>query len=240
MLLLKSTAASLALCFTGLSLKSSLGMGLGLAQVGEFAFVLVLLGVDSGLLAEEDYQRIVAIAVGSLVLTPALMKLGLRFVKLETEEDGSRDAYSQQSQAERAIVIGAGPIGHSIASQLELLGKEVCIVDLSPINLHPFAQQGFQTVAGNAAEENVLELAGAKGAKLIVVCVPDDGAATRIVKKARGLERDCNILVRCRYRSRIAKLKKVGANEVVAEENEAALALLGLLSKLEPDKLPDS
>jgi CPA2 family monovalent cation:H+ antiporter-2 len=52
----------------------------------------------------------------------------------------------QPDQTRRqAIVIGAGPIGRQAASWFETTGKNVCLVDLSPINLYPFAQQGFGT-----------------------------------------------------------------------------------------------
>ena len=229
MILLKGAAAAVALKLTGLPIRQSLGMGIGLAHVGEFAFVLVLLGVDSGVLSETDYQRVVAIAVGSLVLTPTLMKFGLRMQKSVEEEAPGKNVNPERLQEQQVIVIGAGPIGRSLGSQLEMLGNDVCIVDLSPINLHPFAQQGFRTVAGNATEESVLESSGVDVVGLIVVCVPDDDAATRVVKAVRRRNRNCRVVVRCRYQGNVSKLKKAGANDIVAEESEATTALLRLL-----------
>ena len=235
MIALKSVAAAVALKLTGLPSRSALGMGIGLAHVGECACVLVLLGVDSGVLTETDYQRVVAIAVGSLVLTPTLMKFGLRLVHADAEEE-ERSAYGSQHDKEKhqAVVIGAGPIGRSIGSQLETNGYDVCMVDLSPINLHSFAQQGIRTVAGDATDETVLQRADLADVELIVVCVPDDGAATRVVKAARRLNRDCRVIVRCRYQSNLRKLKNAGATAVVAEESEAAIALIRLLKQSKP------
>ncbi|MEZ6077208.1 MAG: cation:proton antiporter [Pirellulaceae bacterium] len=83
---IKTLAATIALRATGLSVRRSFGMGIGLAHIGEFAFVLVLLGMQAGVLTEADYQRVVAIAVGSLVMTPPLMKAGLRLVQSEGEQ----------------------------------------------------------------------------------------------------------------------------------------------------------
>ena len=231
MILLKGVAATVALKLTGLPARTALGMGIGLAHVGEFAFVLALLGVDAGVLSEDDYQRVVAIAVGSLVLTPTLMKTGLRMLQMNSDEASGEHLSEPNSIKHHAVVVGAGPIGRSIASQLETFGHEVCVVDLSPINLHSFAQQGFQTVAGNATEASVLERSGVGGGELVVVCVPDDGSATRIVKAVRRLNRNCRILVRCRYQSNIKKLQKAGATDIVAEESEAALALMRLLER---------
>ena len=151
MILLKALAAAVALRLTGLPTRTSIGMGIGLAHVGEFAFVLVLLGVDSGVLTEIDYQRVVAIAVGSLVLTPALMKAGLRLIRLDAVEfESPTDRRTHLTGRQQAVVIGAGPIGCALASQLETSGMDVCLIDLSPINLHAFAQEGFRTVSGDA------------------------------------------------------------------------------------------
>ena len=235
MILLKGVAATVALKLTGLPARNALGMGIGLAHVGEFAFVLVLLGVDSAVLSEADYQRVVAIAVGSLVLTPTLMKFGLRLLQSDSDTESSKSVGRRRSDKHQAIVIGAGPIGRSIGSQLETFGHDVCIVDLSPINLHSFAQHGFRTVAGDASDATVLERAGVDGGETVVVCVPDDGTATRIVKAVHRLNSDCRIVVRCRYRSNMKKLKKAGATDIVAEESEAAMALMRLLQRPKQD-----
>lgn len=231
-ILLKGTAAAVALKLTGLPTRNALGMGIGLAHVGEFAFVLVLLGVDSAVLSEADYQRVVAIAVGSLVLTPTLMKFGLKLVPSDSNIiESSETVGKHRSDEHQAIVIGAGPIGRSIGSQFETLGYDVCIVDLSPINLHTFAQQGFRTVAGDASDATVLRRAGVDNRDTVVICVPDDGTAIRIVKAVRLLNSDCRIVVRCRYQSNMKKLKAAGATDIVAEESEAAMALMRLLNR---------
>lgn len=234
LILLKGAAATLALKLTGLPMRSAVGMGIGLAHVGEFAFVLVLLGVDAGVLSESDYQRVVSIAVGSLVLTPSLIKFGLRLVQTNVDTlDPSQVVPISQAGRHHVVVIGAGPIGRSIASQLETFGHDVCVVDLSPINLHSFAQQGFMTVAGDATDPGVLERSEVSAAELVVVCVPDDGAAVRIVKSVRQLNPKSRLIVRCRYQMNVAKITKAGASDIVAEENEAALALMRLLNSQE-------
>ncbi len=73
---IKATAATIALRLTGLRWQAAAGMGIGLAHVGEFAFVLVLLGWEAGVIVKSDYQRIIALAIGSLILTPLLLKTG--------------------------------------------------------------------------------------------------------------------------------------------------------------------
>lgn len=141
----KLVAATVALKLTGLPFLRSLGMGIGLAHVCEFAFVLVLLGVESGVISEIDYQRVVTVAVGSLIITPPLIRVGLRLV--HDDEATISEVLSREpmpAHDRRATVIGAGLIGRRIASQLESVGKDTCLIDLSPLNLHPFAQEGFR------------------------------------------------------------------------------------------------
>jgi len=241
---IKAVAATIALRLTGLPLRRAFGMGVGLAHVGEFAFVLVLLGLQAGVISELDYQRIVAVAVGSLILTPPLMKAGLRLVRGDDAPDEpetivkksavSKSAPSKSAPSNsRALIIGAGPIGSRMTTQLETMGKEVCLIDLSPINLQPFAQAGFHTVAGDASDVQILRLADAADSALCVVCVPHDDSAIQIVRAIRKINRNARIIVRCRYQASLTKMKRLGVDHIVIEETEATLAMLRALDQME-------
>ncbi len=237
LIIVKASAATAALWLTGLRWQLAAGMGIGLAHVGEFAFVLVLLGWEAGVIAELDYQRIVAIAIGSLILTPLLLKTGLRWTQFASGTEETESQANRLDQAgQQAIVIGAGPTGRQVTSRLETAGKDVCLIDLSPINLHEFAQEGFRTVAGDATDRSTLDLAHAADASLAVLCVPDDEAAIRIVRALRAINADCFVLVRCRYHANASRLRKLGANEVVSEEAEASNALLRILTDLDENE----
>lgn len=226
LIVLKMAAATIALFLTGLKLKTSVGMGIGLAHVGEFAFVLALLGFDREVISLEVYQSVVILAVGSLMLTPNLIKLGLRLVQTESDDAGEQSPLANSYNEKQSVIIGAGPIGQRISSHLETSGHVVNMVDLSPLNLHAFAQLGFHTVAGDATQWSVLQEAHVPEAELIIVCVPDDLIANRVVSSIRKLNPECRVIVRCRYQANVKKILKSGANEIVAEESEAALALL--------------
>lgn len=235
--LLKAVAATIALRVTGLSWNTSTRMGIGLAHVGEFAFVLILLGWNLGLISDAQYQSLVTIALASLILTPFLIRWGLKGGPALDEETKSKDSELYLSRTEgQAIVIGAGPIGRQIASRLEIAGQNVCIIDLSPVNLHAFSQQGFRSIAGDATQIEILEHARVAGASTIVVCIAEDQVAIRVVQAIRKLNTQALLLVRCRYHTNAAKLKKLGANRVVSEEGEASEALIGLLERhIAPD-----
>ena len=229
-LVLKSLAAAMALKLIGLSWQAAAGMGIGLAQLGEFSFLLIAEGVGQGIISPANYNRMLFVALGTLILTPQLIRLGLRWTSADDPDALKYDAETRHAMGppRKGLVVGIGPIGRQIASRLETLGVDVCLVDLSPINLHPFAQQGFHTVAGDARNSEVLRRADAASCRLAVVCVPDDEAATQIVRALRELNLTTFILVRCRFIINVAKVKKVGADSVVSEEQRASRALLRL------------
>ncbi|TWT55390.1 Inner membrane protein YbaL [Thalassoglobus neptunius] len=238
LIILKASAATIALKLTGLNWQKSAGKGIGLAHIGEFAFVLTLLGREAGVVTVSDYRRLVTLAICSLIVTPMLLSLGLRW---SNDSSSSVDAEHEEEvildTQRRAIVVGAGPIGKQVTSRLETMGHDVCLVYLSSINLYPFAQLGFRTVAGDAAQAEILELALVRTTGLIVVCVPSDEMSIQIVQMVRKLNSNCFVLVRCRYQGTVPKLKKVGAERVVSEEMLASLALLDALEKASSQQL---
>lgn len=226
-LALKSLAAAVAMRACGLTWRAALGMGLGLSQLGEFSFLLVSRGVQAGLIDAENYNRMLFIALASLVLTPWLLRRGLVWAGEPSVTLTERSAPRPGEPAEvRVVVIGIGPIGGQIAATFETSGIDVAMIDLSPINLHPYAQQGFATYAGDATDLDVLERAEIHDRRLAVVCVPKDDAALEIVRALRAANPRLAIIVRCRYQLSAVKLRQAGALQVVSEEQEAAGPLL--------------
>lgn len=230
-LALKTAAAAAALRAIGLPWRAAGGMGLGLAQLGEFSFFLLAAGKAAGVISEDLFNVVMLVALGTLILTPLLLKTGLRWTdtRLDHEFDAALAAGPVLSPLRRAVVIGLGPIGTQVASRLETRGMDVHLVDLSPVNLHPYAQEGFSTVAGDATDLEVLRRAGVERCSLAVVTVPKDQTARQVVAALRRLNPTCTVLVRCRYQASIAELKRAGANAVISEEAEASAGLLRLL-----------
>jgi CPA2 family monovalent cation:H+ antiporter-2 len=229
---LKSVAAAVAFKLTGLRWSAALGMGLGLAQLGEFSFLVLAEAFREGMIDTADYNRLLCVALGTLILTPPLLKIGLNWNRSSGKEvSPSALAQRKSVSVQRALVIGIGPIGRQLASRLEIMGVNVCLMDLSPVNLYAFAQQGFDTIAGDARDPQVLQRAGLSRCHLVVVSVPDDQVAVQIVRSARKLNPETAIIVRCRFQSNVAGATKAGATAVVSEEAEASGALLRRLAE---------
>jgi CPA2 family monovalent cation:H+ antiporter-2 len=230
LILLKSVAAAAGARLTGLRGRGALGVGIGLSQVGEFGFVVAFAGWEAGLLSQDYYHALLIIAIGSLVVTPWLLRIGIGWSQGEGIDELAALAHRRGPDAGSAIVVGIGPIGRAVARRLKTQ-RRVTAVDLSPVNLQPLAQEGCLAIAGDAAQRDVLERAGAKEAMLAVVCVPSDEVAMAIVEGLRRLNRTLPILVRCRFAANVRDLQKSGANAVVSEEAQASEALLGALGR---------
>jgi len=217
----KAAAATVAVRLTGLDMWAAIGVGLGLAHVGEFAFVLGNVAREEGLLLQGEYERFAAVALLSLLVTPPLLKFGLRLITSVEPLADHPVATRDDPPLQLALVVGVGPVGKQVASFLETRGAEVVMIDRSPVNLYPFAQVGMHTVAGDAADPAIMREAHCATAQLVVVCVSSDDAAQRIVQLVRKLNPQARVLVRCRFETSVRKFKDLGASFVVSEEQQA-------------------
>jgi monovalent cation:H+ antiporter-2, CPA2 family len=226
MIAVKGVAGTLALRLVGLSWRSALGMGVGLAQLGEFSFLLLLQGSRGGVISELDYNRTLMIALGTLLITPLLLRLGSQLIDDEEDSAPVLELAESDGEVNRVVVIGAGPIGRDVATYLETSGWRVTVVDLSPVNLHLFAQQGFRTLVGDAREREVLDRAGIDRMRLAIICLPNDEITTQVTAAIRAANPACATIARCRYMLNVSAARMAGAAQVVSEEAEAARALL--------------
>jgi CPA2 family monovalent cation:H+ antiporter-2 len=232
-LLFKSAAAAVALKVVGLRWPAAIAMGLGLAQLGEFSFLVLAEGVSNGLVSPENYHRVLFVALGTLILTPQLLKFALRWIEASQEDQHFGEAAAlHEGHITHAVVIGAGLAGRRIASHLETIGLDLCVVDQNPINLHPFAQQGIPTINGDACDPATLRRANADECSIAVVTIPYDDGAKQVVRELRRLSPNATILARCRYTQNVSKLRKAGANAVVSDEAETVNGLLQAYERL--------
>ena len=231
---LKAIAATIALRLTALSWKSSFHMGLGLAHVGEFAFALVTIASQAGLVTVPQAQQFVGVSLLSLMISPLLLSRAMKQTDAPSQATETRRE-NVAIESRSALVVGLGPIGRQLASQLETAGYDVCLIDRSPLNLQQFAQQGFRTIVGDASESDVLERAEIRHTGITIISIAIDTDALSIVRQLRRLNRDGEIFVRCRFQSNVRLFKKLGASFVVSEETQALDALSKLLREVTPN-----
>jgi CPA2 family monovalent cation:H+ antiporter-2 len=246
-LLAKPLAAVAIVWFLGHSLRTALTVAIGLAQIGEFSFILADLASELKLLPEGGQSLLVACALVSISLNPTL------FRSIETLEAWLRRqprvwrTLSRRSESrvrqlapplgapgvnpgeQRAIIVGYGPVGRTASALLKDFGIQPVIIDLNVDTVSRISAAGGLAIYGDAAQREILKAAGIGFSKYLLITIPDLQTRTVIVIVARELNPDIKVFVRARYLEERAWLEEIGASEVCFEEAEAAIGLATLL-----------
>jgi CPA2 family monovalent cation:H+ antiporter-2 len=243
----KPLAALVVVALLGYSTRTALVVALGLAQVGEFSFILGDLARQNGLLSDTGFSLLVACALVSISLNPVL------FASLDGLEGwlrrrpalwrllnaaGSRRyaaanaetvAAVARANVPLAVVVGYGPVGRAVDEALRQAGTRTVVIDLNMDTVAQLNSRGRQAIFGDASHAGILAQAGLARATHLVVTLPHSVNRTPMIAAARQLNPACRILVRARYLRERAELELVGTNAVCYEEVEAAVALTSLV-----------
>ena len=239
----KPLAALLVTAVLGYSTHTGLVVALGLAQIGEFSFILGDLARHHGLLSETAYGLLVACALVSISLNPFLFR-GLdgleRLLRRRPSlwrllnAAGTRRGSAVNAEAAKAIeqrasslavVVGYGPVGQAVDRVLRQAGLETVVVDLNMETVAELASQGRLGLYGDASHPEILKQAGIARASHLVVTLPHSVNRAPMVLAARRLNPHCRIIVRARYLQEREELEQVGVDAACYEEAEAAVAL---------------
>ena len=220
--------ASLAL---GQSLRPALATGFGLAQIGEFSFVLSAAGMTAGLLDERLDQLFLAVAVGTMALTPALIDVAPRagaWLERRTPDRWrpSQTGAPMQGDApvgDHVIIVGFGFNGRNLARVLRDVGIAYRVIDSNASIARQERRNGEPMLYGDASSAEVLHHAGVERARVLVVAISDIAATRATVASVRRLNPKVHVIVRTRYMREIGSLVKLGSGEVVPEEFETAI-----------------
>ncbi len=194
-----------------------------MAQGGEFAFVLFAEALRLKVISPSINADMTAIIVLSMAITPLVVAARKRYARAEAASLDGVEA--PRDLRGNALIIGFGRVGQ-IASQGPLArGAELSIIDNDPDVVRNAARYGFKVYFGDGARADVLRAAGARHARVILVCVDDQAAATRIVENAR---RECprtRLVVRAFDREHALALVRLDADHVIRETFEAAMLM---------------
>ncbi|NYT36577.1 potassium transporter [Allopusillimonas soli] len=194
-----------------------------MAQGGEFAFVLYQAANHQGAISDQVNANMTAIIVLSMVLTPLVLLAYKRFARLPAPSmEGVEAAHDLSS---KALVIGFGRVGQIATQALLVSGAEISIIDNDPEMIRAAAKFGFKVYYGDGTRMDVLNAAGARHARVILVCVDDKQAATRIVENIRETCPHTKLLVRAWDREHAVELVKHDADYVIRETFESAMLL---------------
>lgn len=242
----KPAVALLIVLLLGRSMRTALTVAVGLAQIGEFSFILAQSARALELVPEEANNALVAAAILSITLNPiAFRSIGpieawlrrrprlwsLLQRRAEARAIAASRAAIRPVEAGRigAIVVGYGPVGQTACELLRDFGIEPTVIELNVDTVTRLTAEGRRAIYGDATRREILESAGVAQARYLLVTQPDLAARAPVISAARGLNPELRILSRARYLLEKPALETLGVNAACYEEAEAAVRLATLL-----------
>ncbi len=222
----KTVAGGAAALTMGYGFRVATVVGLSLAQIGEFSFVLLRQGQEAGLISSVMYQAFLAAALITMIATPFLSEASHAVAfRLTRREGPSRDRAAPPPPEGLILVIGFGHMGETVARVLERARAPFRIIDLDPVRVKKGAAKLLPIAYGDSTNDVVLRRNGVAKARAAIVLLSDLRATRQTIRHCRTLAPGLFILVRTRYVSEVPALVAAGADEVIAEEFETALEI---------------
>jgi CPA2 family monovalent cation:H+ antiporter-2 len=212
----------------GVALRSAIG----LAQAGEFGFVLLTLADGAHLVQGEAMQITLAAMLLSMLAAPFLIQYGEAIARRFSSAEWTNRAMQMHQIAIQSmgssghvIICGYGRSGSTLAQFLEAEKLRFIALDLDSRRVREALASKKSVVYGDAAKREVLIAAGLMRAKALVVSYKDKHSALAILRHVKELRPDLPVVVRTNDDTHVEILKDAGAAEVVAEVLEGSVML---------------
>ena len=209
-------------------------MALGLAQAGEFGFVLIAFALANGVLPADMTPRLTLIVTLSMMLTPALFIVWDRLIRPRLERAPDREADTIHEPA-RILIAGHGRFGGIVNRILLAAGHETTVLDHSAEQLEALRAFGVRAYYGDATRPDLLHAAGIHEARMLVVALDDPEQATALVHYVHHNHPHVHIVARARDRRHVYQLYAAGCRDIIRETfdssvraGRSALEALGL------------
>jgi monovalent cation:H+ antiporter-2, CPA2 family len=205
----------------------------GLAQIGEFSFLLMSEGFRDGLVGTDVYQYLLAVAILTMVATPFLIRgapwAARFFVRRVVRGDEPEEPAAESPEAGRidnhVIIAGYGMNGKNLALVLRSTHVPYLVVDLNDALVREGREAGEPVFFGDVNSPEILDRVGVDRARTLVLAISDPMATRRAVAVARRANPGLTILVRTRYVADVDDLISLGANAVIPEEFETSVEI---------------
>ena len=215
------------------SLRLGILIGLSLAQIGEFSFILVKAGIGYRLLSAAEEQTFLAASILSMIGTPLLIEAAHGITKRMTGKaslyapaQSTAESRTEQGSIEgHVIIVGYGLNGQNLARVLRESGIPYQVLELDPELVRRGKIAGEPISFGDGTRTDILEQMGIGRARVLVIAISDPAATARVVSQARRIRHDIDIIVRTRYVAEIERLYRLGANQVIPEEFETSVEI---------------
>jgi len=211
------------------SLSTALLVGVGLAQIGEFSFILVQVAREAGHVGADVYSATLAASLVTILINAALVRLVPRWIGPARLTKGSMPALGLPSGPAlegHVVVCGFGRVGSAIGEALETFNIPYMVIETDPDIVKSLRARNVPAVFGDAAQRVILAAAQADQAALVILAIPENDRARQAVRRIRSFNPTVQILARVHDLAWRARLMEAGAAEVIQPEEEAASTLI--------------
>ncbi len=221
-----------ALLIAGVSHRISALSATLLAQMGEFSFVLAGVGLADGIIRNDQYGLFLGVAVGSILLSPAVLRFSPALVAMTGRLPGVREREatrvddgrsSETEEFNEVVLCGYGRVGAVIGNVLDQQGVRYSVIEINPAIVRELRDRGVPAYYGDAGSDALLNRAGIERARVLVVTVSDLVAARAAIRRARALNAGIAIVTRASSRAEVHVHRDAGADEIIQPEYEAGL-----------------
>ena len=232
----KSLAAFVLVLLFGYPLNTALTVSAGLAQIGEFSFILAGLGLSLGILPEEARSLILAGAIISIAVNPLVFH-AIEPLQVWIRAKSKRAQLFERSEDPLAtlpmsvdlnrlsghvVLVGYGRVGRRIGAELAAQGISFVLAEENREIIEAAREKGIAAVSGDATEPMVLVQAHIHRARMLVIATPDTLNVRRMIEIARTVNPRIETVVRTHSEEEAELLEKENAGKIFLGERELA------------------
>jgi CPA2 family monovalent cation:H+ antiporter-2 len=209
-------------------LRTAVLTGLGLAQIGEFSFILAQAGMGFNLISTDFFDAFISSSIFSMMITPFLFQLTPIIAnKLGKIEPTSKKISPELTNElkNHVIIVGFGLNGRNIARVLKETGINYVIIELNPNTVREEKKKGEKIIYGDVNKEEILKRAGIENANTVVFVISDPQSIRIGLYQTKKLNPSVYTIVRTRFISDTNELLNLGADEIIPEEFETSLQI---------------
>lgn len=197
---------------------------LGLAQAGEFGFVLLSFTVASNVIPSAIADQLLLVVALSMLLTPLLFIIYDRVIvpRFNSGQDRETDEIDESNHI---IVAGNGRVGGLVRRMLQGAGYGATVIDYSAAQIDMIAKFGFRAYYGDATRPDLLHSAGIDEAKILVIAIDGKDQITELVKYVHHTHPHVHIIARAVDRNHVYDLYAAGCRDIVRETYDSSLRM---------------
>ena len=211
------------------SLATALLVGVGLAQIGEFSFILVQVARQAGHVGTDVYSATLAASLVTILVNAALVRLVPRWIgpgRFDERRGPALGLPSVGALENHVVLCGFGRVGSAIGEAFETFGVPYTAIETDPDIVKSLRERNVPAVFGDAAQRVILAAAQVNHAALVILAIPENDRARQAVRRIRAFNPTVQILARVHDLAWRARLLEAGAAEVIQPEEEAASTLI--------------